>query len=73
MGREETDKAARGRGARRKRIRGSVGEEMMEGVDNTVKDGGRGAKEISVRESTDGAKWGVKGLDEQGWEGCTRR
>ena len=66
MGRKETNKAARGRGARRERRRGSVGEETMKGVDNTVKDGGRGAKEIGVREGTDGAKWGVKGLDERG-------
>ena len=43
-----------------------MGEEMMEGVDNTVKDGGMGAKEIGVREGIDGAKWGVKGSDERG-------
>ena len=73
VGREETNKATRGRGARRERRRGSVGEEIIEGVDNTVKDGGREAKEVGVREGTDGARWGVRGLDERGWEGCTRR
>ena len=62
----------RGRGPGRER-KGSVGEEMKEGDNDTVKDGERGAEEIGVREGTDGAKWGVKELYERGWEGCTQR